>query len=148
MWPWTCCNLSPSFISTSLDNFENSIPFLPSAALCHICLSCKLLQISAVSGSAAWGSLLVMQTLPGVLCQVGKAQPWHQCFRACWAPLKQHRAGLAGALRTTAPTPEVCKFISSHRHHCVYCSLGIGLPAGMSRVPWLALWCCGSLLPL
>lgn len=112
VWLWACCHLSPSFISTVFDNFEN-IPFLLSAALCHICLSCKLLQISAVSGSAAQGSqhsLLAMQTLPGVLCQVGKAQPWHQCFRACWAPLKQHRAALAGALRTTAPTHEACKF--------------------------------------
>lgn len=55
VWLWACCHLSPSFISTVFDNFEN-IPFLLSAALCHICLSCKLLQISAVSGSAAQGS--------------------------------------------------------------------------------------------
>lgn len=63
MWPWTCHGLSLSFCSPLLDDFENNVSFLL-AALCHVCLSCKLLKMSALSGG--------LLSDAGVVCQLGK----------------------------------------------------------------------------
>lgn len=44
--PW--CLLS--FCSPLLDDFENNVSFLLSAALYHVCLSCKLFKTGVLSG--------------------------------------------------------------------------------------------------
>lgn len=75
MWSWTRCGLSPSFCSPFLDNFENNVPFFPLTALCHVCLSCKLLKTGAVPSGlhgAQQRSLLVMPVSCGSL---GKPSP-------------------------------------------------------------------------
>jgi len=109
MWPWTCHGLSPAFCSPFLDNFGNDVPFLPLAALCHVCLSRKLLETSALCA----GLRRTRQCSPLVL-QVPWVSLGKPSLRTITPEPGEHHwigtgAGVAESLRICAATQEMCE---------------------------------------
>lgn len=94
MWPWICHGLFLSF-SPLMDNFENNVSLLFLAALCHVCLSCKLLRTSALSGAPSGMQVLSVS--------------WGSSH---WSLLStQHGAVLARPSRVCAHTQRVCRLL-------------------------------------